>query len=130
MTASFLWAEALWRLAVTYTEETLLSILADLNNAVVCIVSILSLISNSSIKFMIWPDILYTLRQSIVQFYGITSYNFLYSIHGVLIIYSSRVFHISDSWWFYTGVWMKASLLKSPGLVSGFWPFLTMLSFG
>ena len=29
---------------------------------------------------------------------------------------------------FFTGV--TASLLKSPGLVSGFWPFLAMLSFG
>ena len=47
-----------------------------------------------------------------------------------IIIYSFRVFHISVSWWFFTGVWVTASLLKSPGLVSGFWPFLAMLSFG
>ena len=31
---------------------------------------------------------------------------------------------------FFSGVWVTASLLKSPGLVSGFWPFLAMLSFG
>ena len=48
----------------------------------------------------------------------------------IIIIYSFRVFHISVNWWFYTGVWVTASLLKSPGLVSGFWPFLAMLSFG
>ena len=41
-----------------------------------------------------------------------------------------RVFPISVSWWFFTGVWVIASLLKSPGLVSGSWPFLAMLSFG
>ena len=39
-------------------------------------------------------------------------------------------FYINVNWWFYTGVWMTASILKSPGLVSGFWPFLAMLSFG
>ena len=44
--------------------------------------------------------------------------------------YSSRVFRISVSWWFFTGVWVTASLLKSPGLVSVFWPSLARLSFG
>ena len=48
----------------------------------------------------------------------------------IIIIYSFRVFHISVSWWFFTGVWVTASVLRSPGLVSGFWPFLAMLSFG
>ena len=40
-----------------------------------------------------------------------------------------RTFHISVSRWFFTGVWVTASLLKSPGLVSVFWPFSLMLSF-
>ena len=48
----------------------------------------------------------------------------------MIIVYSFRVFHTSVSWWFLTGVWVTASLLKSPGLVSGFWPFLAMPSFG
>ena len=48
----------------------------------------------------------------------------------IIIIYSLRVFHISVSWWFFTGFWETASFLKFPGLVSGFWPFLAMLSFG
>ena len=43
--------------------------------------------------------------------------------------YYYQVFHISVRWWFFHGVWVKASLLKSPGLVSGFVPFLAMLSF-
>ena len=33
------------------------------------------------------------------------------------------VFHISLSWWFFTGVWVTASLLKSPGLFLVFLPF-------
>ena len=49
-------------------------------------------------------------------------------IISYLIIYLFRVFHASVSWWFFTGVWATASLLKSPGLVSGFWPFFAMLS--
>ena len=48
----------------------------------------------------------------------------------IIIIFSFRVFHISVSWWFFTGVWVTASLLKSPGLISGFWLFSAMLSFG
>ena len=48
----------------------------------------------------------------------------------IIIIYSFRVFHISISWWFFTGVSVTTSLLKSPGLFSVFWPFSVMLSFG
>ena len=48
----------------------------------------------------------------------------------LLLFLLIRVFHISVSWWFFTGVWVTASLLKSPGFVTGFWPFSTMLSFG
>ena len=47
-----------------------------------------------------------------------------------LIIIIIRVFHISVSRWFFTGVWVTAILLKSPGLFSVFWPFSIMLSFG
>ena len=38
-----------------------------------------------------------------------------------------KVFHISFSWWSFAGVWMTASLLKSPGLFSVFLPFSTMM---
>ena len=44
----------------------------------------------------------------------------------IIIIYSSRVFQISMSWWFFTGVWVTTSLLKSPGLVSVFRPSSAM----
>ena len=47
-----------------------------------------------------------------------------------LLFNSFRVFHIGVSWWFFTGVWVTASLLKSPGLVSGFLASAAMLSFG
>ena len=40
-----------------------------------------------------------------------------------------RVFHTSVSWWFLTGVWETASLLKSPGLVSVFRPILVLMVF-
>ena len=42
----------------------------------------------------------------------------------------NRAFHITVSRWFFTGVWVTPSLLKSPGLFSVFWPFSIMLSFG
>ena len=48
----------------------------------------------------------------------------------MIIIYFVRVFHISFSWWFFTGVWVTARLLKSPGLFSLFWTFSVMLLFG
>ena len=34
-----------------------------------------------------------------------------------------RVFHISVSRWFFTGFWVTASSLKSPGFFSVLWPF-------
>ena len=48
----------------------------------------------------------------------------------IIIIYSLSVFPISFSWWFFTGVWVTASLLKSLGLFSIFWPFSIMLLWG
>ena len=70
-------------------------------------------------------------RDSVSLFsFPFLSYVNVFSFEKSLIIYSFTVFHISVSWWFFTGVWVTASLLKSPGLVSGFWPFSIMLSFG
>ena len=43
----------------------------------------------------------------------------------LLLLLLLFVFHIS--WWFFTGVWVTASLLKSPGLFSVFWPFSIVL---
>ena len=39
-------------------------------------------------------------------------------------------FHTSASWWSSTGVYMAASLPRSPGLFSVFWSFLTVQLFG
>ena len=59
----------------------------------------------------------------------------LFQAHQVQFMFNSyhlliRVFHISDIWWSFTGVWVTVSLLKFPGLFSVFWPFSIMLSFG
>ena len=47
----------------------------------------------------------------------------------LLLLLFIRVFHISVSWWSFTGVWVRTSLLMSPGLFSVFWPFSIMLLF-
>ena len=47
----------------------------------------------------------------------------------LLLLLFIRVFHISVSWWSFTGDWVTTNLLKSPGLFSVFWPFSIMLFF-
>ena len=47
----------------------------------------------------------------------------------LIIIYSFWVFHISISWWFFSGVSVTASLLKSLGLFSVFWPFSFLFTY-
>ena len=47
------------------------------------------------------------------------------TITNILLFESLRV-----SWWFLTGVWMTASLLKSPWLFSVFWSILIMQQLG
>ena len=49
---------------------------------------------------------------------------------SIIIIFIITVFNISLRWWSFTGDWVTVSLLKSPGLVSVFWPFSLMLLFG
>ena len=58
------------------------------------------------------------------------SFCLCFTIIIIIIVYCFRVFHISISWWFFTEVWVTASLLKSPGIVSVFWPSSAMQSFG
>ena len=59
------------------------------------------------------------------------NYPFIYlrymTFQSVLSFTPFRVFHTSVSRWFLTGVWVTASLLKSPGLFSVFWPISTIL---
>ena len=139
-------------------SRTLLSILAVLNNAVVWMVSTRPSTSESSspfnstlvtvpkapipigiiVNFMLHSFFQFPSKVEVLillftffQFYSVVSRdskvdNFANSI----IIYSSRVFHISIGWWFFTGVWVTASLLKFPGFVLVFWPSSAMLSFG
>ena len=66
------------------------------------------------------------------QFYSVVSWDRLLLLLLLLLLLFSliRAFHISLSRWFFTGVWVTASLLKSPEFVSGSWPFIAMLSFG
>ena len=54
------------------------------------------------------------------------AYYYYYYYYYLLI----RLFHISVSWWFFTGVWVTASPLKSLGFFTVFWPFSVRLSFG
>ena len=67
---------------------------------------------------------------SIIDLLGQTAFCkwvFVYYFYYYSLI---RDFHISISRWFFTRVWVMASLLKSPGLFLVFWPFSIMLSFG
>ena len=157
--------------------RTLLSIQADLNHAVVWIVSTCPLISKSSSVFTNpfggctkctnydWyhrhfhvPSFFFSslARSRYLSFFSL-SFIFILGSAGtakstilqvvfffsfcwpttssgrlaeIIIIYSFRVFHITISWWFFTWVWVTASLLKSPGLFSVFSPFSVMLPFG
>ena len=133
-------------------SRTFPSILTDLNNDVVSTFSTRPLISKSFINRLVTVP-----RAPITTVINVTFMYYIFfsvpyqcpgtypSFHFLLILLYGQsgqqspqffnffffwVFHISVSRWFSTGVWVTASLLKSPGLVSGFWPFLTMLSFG
>ena len=55
---------------------------------------------------------------------------FFFLLLLLLLLLFMRVFHISVSWWSFTGDYVTASLLKSVGLFSVFWPFSIMLLFG
>ena len=130
-------------------SKILLSILTNLNNAVVWMISTHPLISKSSNPF---NNPLVTVNSTTITI-GITVtytfYNFvsslarsrylsLFSLPKVLPCDQSdnyyyywycsllRVFHTSNSWWFLTGIWATTSLLKSPGIFSVFWPISNM----
>ena len=85
----------------------------------------LSLVSPSpscSTAFLICcqgPSI-YFVHPIVAFYYNKAGWNTYYYYYYYLLI---RVFHISVSWWSFTGVRVTASLLKSPGLFSVFCPF-------
>ena len=72
--------------------------------------------------FILWSTVMAKSTRWRVHYYYYYYYYYYYSL--------IRVFHISVSRWFFTGFWVTASLPKSPGLFSVFWPFSIMLSFG
>ena len=116
-------------------SRTRLRILAVFSHAVVWIVSTRPPISKSSRPFnnplVIVPNAPITIG-TIVTFMFHSFFNSLarsrylsfFSLSFRFILwsagtakYSLNVFHFSFSWWFFTGVWVTASLVKSPGLL-------------
>ena len=88
------------------------SILADLNNALVKRVSILPLISSPSsfysklVRTVVSAPLIFDITVTVI------------SLLLLLLLFTPlEFFHISVNWWFFTEVWVTASLLKSPGLV-------------
>ena len=139
--------------------RTLLSILVDLKNAVNWMVSARPFISDSSTLFTIPLGIApsepitigITVTLMFYSFYKFSSkskYLSLFSfshwslprrqtchyLEGSLFLnyylLLIRVFHLSESWWSFTGDWVTTSLVKSPELFSVLWPFSVMLLFG
>ena len=86
-------------------------------------------LSFSFIQQLAWTAIS-TILQVLFFFLLIIMWSGLLAEIIIIIIYSFRVFHISVRWWIFTGVWVTASPFRSSGLVSGFWLFSAMLSFG
>ena len=82
-------------------------------------------------SFNLEPILNYSVFSIFFHIVGFFSYTHTHAhIYIYIYIYSFRVLHICVSWWFIRGVWVKVSLLKSPGLFSVFWPLTIMLSFG
>ena len=78
----------------------------------------------------IWGDLLSLRLQRMItskhNWEKLLNYYYHYYYYYLLI----RVFPISLHWWSFTGDWVTASPLKSPGLFSVFWPFSIMQLFG
>ena len=94
-------------------SRTLLSILAVLNNAVVWMASTRLLTSMSSRTHLRILAVVIIIIMIII-----------------IIIIILRVFHTSVSRWYPSEVWVIASLLESPGLLSVFWTILIKTEFG
>ena len=56
------------------------------------------------------------LRYFLLSVFLISNFYLVVVIIIIIIIIITRLFHISVSWWSFTGDWVTASLLKSPGL--------------
>ena len=133
-----------WRLSDSKSplvSRTLQSILVVFNNAVVWMVSTRSPTSKSSRPFNnplvtvpkapITIGIIVTfIFNSFFNSLARSRYLSLFSLLLLLLYTLLEFFHISVSWWFFTGVLVTASLHKSPGLFSVFWLSSIMLTFG
>ena len=119
-------------------SRTHLSILADLNNAVVWwSLFVFKFPTLPVLSLSLW-GLFQVLQIQLVSPSPPSSTAFLVLWQGpstcllfcflwlFFFIYSLRVFHISVSWWSFTGVWVTASLLRSPGLFSILWLFSIM----
>ena len=110
-------------------SRTRLRILAVPSNAVIWIVSNRPPTSKSSRPLY---NLLVIVSQAPITIGTIVTFMFhsFFNSLLLLLLLLTRVFHISVSWWSFTGYWETASLPKSPGLFSVFWPFSIMLLFG
>ena len=115
-----------WSLSESKSPQVswiLLSILANLNHAMICMVSILPLIS-SSLSFLFKPLRTVPCVPTTIGI-AVMFHNFFSSLARsklllqllLLSCYSLQVFHTSVNW-------MTASLLQPPGLFSVFWQLI------
>ena len=121
--------------------------LADLNNALVCTVSIRPPISNSTRPLpslcgpfhvrqsqLVSPSPSCSLAFSVFwqslstfSFFSPSLFFILWSTRKeLLLLLFSRLFRIGVCWWIFTRVWVIANLTKSPGLLSVFRPIAIM----
>ena len=118
-------------------SRTLLSTLADLNNALVWMISTLPLIFKSSSLFnnpsMTVPRAPIIIGKNVTFIFhsffnslATLRYLFFFSLI-IIIIIPLKILHTSVTWWSSTGVWVTASLLNSPRLFSVFWPIFIKL---
>ena len=89
-------------------------------------------------KIFLLEDICFQNNSVLSTFGKFCFYLFFFNTESVILLNhhqfpyftNSKIFSTSIRWWFLTGVWATASLLKSPGLFSIFWPIWIMLQFG
>ena len=83
-----------------------------------------SLVESKYLSLFLFSSIFTLINNNNNNYYYYHYYHYYYYCSLI------RAFHISNSRWFFTEVWVTAGLSKSPGLFLVFWQFSTMLSFG
>ena len=134
---------------VSSSLQNFLSILAVLNNVVIWMVSTRPPTSKSSRSFsnplatvpntpitigIIVTSMFHTLFNSLASSRNLSFFSHSFSFYYYYYYYYYYLLLESFShrfcWWFLSGVGVTANLLESPGLLSVYWPFSVMLSFG